>query len=70
MVLSRLLTMIWLLMGIVLELHAERNPEDIAWDAIGTDVVAECTGIFTTLGKAQTHITAGAKESCYFCTLC
>ena len=41
---------------------AERNPEDIAWDAIGTDVVAECTGIFTTLGKAQTHITAGAKK--------
>ena len=36
---------------------AERNPEDI-----GTDVVAECTGIFTTLEKAQTHITAGAKK--------
>ena len=41
---------------------AERNPEDIAWDSIGTDVVAECTGIFTTLEKAQTHITAGAKK--------
>ena len=41
---------------------AERNPEDIAWDGIGTDVVAECTGIFTTLEKAQTHITAGAKK--------
>ena len=41
---------------------AERNPEDIAWDAVGTDVVAECTGIFTTLEKAQTHITAGAKK--------
>jgi glyceraldehyde 3-phosphate dehydrogenase len=41
---------------------SERNPEDIAWDAIGTDVVAECTGIFTTLEKAQTHITAGAKK--------
>ena len=41
---------------------AERNPEDIAWDAVGTDVVAECTGIFTTLEKAQTHVTAGAKK--------
>ena len=41
---------------------AERNPEDIAWDAVGTDVVAECTGLFTTLEKAQTHITAGAKK--------
>ena len=41
---------------------AERNPENIAWDAVGTDVVAECTGIFTTLEKAQTHITAGAKK--------
>ena len=26
----------------------------IGWDAVGTDVVAECTGIFTTLEKAQT----------------
>ena len=41
---------------------AERNPEEIAWDAVGTDVVAECTGIFTTLEKAQTHISAGAKK--------
>ena len=45
-----------------IRITAERNPEDIAWDAIGTDVVAECTGIFTTLDKAQTHITAGAKK--------
>jgi len=48
--------------GLRVRITAERNPEDIAWDAVGTDVVAECTGIFTTLEKAQTHITAGAKK--------
>lgn len=29
---------------------------------VGVDVVAECTGIFTTLETAQTHINAGAKK--------
>ena len=28
---------------------AERNPTDIGWGAMGVDIVAECTGIFTTL---------------------
>ncbi len=48
--------------GNEIRVTAERNPEDLKWDAIGTDVVLECTGIFTTLDKAQTHLKAGAKK--------
>jgi glyceraldehyde 3-phosphate dehydrogenase len=40
----------------------ERNPEALAWDAVGTDVVVEATGLFLTEETAQQHITAGAKE--------
>ena len=40
----------------------ERNPEALAWDAVGTDVVVEATGLFLTEETAQQHITAGAKK--------
>ncbi|MDU8887006.1 type I glyceraldehyde-3-phosphate dehydrogenase [Yeosuana sp. MJ-SS3] len=48
--------------GNEIRVTAERNPEDLKWDAVGADVVLDCTGIFTTLDKAQAHITAGAKK--------
>ena len=48
--------------GNEIRITAERNPEDLKWDAIGAEVVLDCTGIFTTLDKAQAHITAGAKK--------
>ena len=48
--------------GNEIRVTAERNPEDLKWDAIGVDVVMDCTGIFTTLEGAQKHITAGAKK--------
>ncbi|HAS18398.1 MAG TPA: type I glyceraldehyde-3-phosphate dehydrogenase, partial [Flavobacteriaceae bacterium] len=35
---------------------------DIGWGSMNTDVVAECTGIFTTLETAQAHINGGAKK--------
>ena len=41
---------------------AERNPLDIKWGECDVDVVAECTGIFTTIEKANLHIQAGAKK--------
>jgi len=41
---------------------AERNPVDINWGEMNIDVVAECTGIFTSMEKAALHIKSGAKK--------
>jgi len=43
---------------------AERDPKLIQWDdaSVDVDVVAECTGFFTTLETAQAHIAGGAKK--------
>jgi glyceraldehyde 3-phosphate dehydrogenase len=48
--------------GNEIRVTAEKNPLDINWGKLNVDVVAECTGIFTTMDKAQLHIDAGAKK--------
>jgi glyceraldehyde 3-phosphate dehydrogenase len=43
---------------------AERDPKLIKWDDkdVDVDIVAECTGIFTTIDTAKAHIDGGAKK--------
>lgn len=48
--------------GKTVRITAERDPKNLQWDAVGATVVAECTGIFTTLAMAQSHIDGGAKK--------
>ena len=48
--------------GNEIRVTAERNPADLKWDEIRADIVLDCTGIFTTLDKAQAHLEAGANK--------
>jgi glyceraldehyde 3-phosphate dehydrogenase len=48
--------------GKEIRITAERNPEDLKWDAVEAEVVLDCTGIFTSLEGAGKHILAGAKK--------
>ncbi|MDV7340574.1 type I glyceraldehyde-3-phosphate dehydrogenase [Terasakiella sp. A23] len=41
---------------------AERDPANLPWDALGVDIVYECTGIFVSKTQAEAHIQAGAKK--------
>ncbi len=54
--------------GNEIRVSAERNPEDLKWDAFGSDYVIDATGIFTSKEKAGLHIKGGAKKSNYICT--
>ncbi len=48
--------------GKTVRITAERDPKNLKWEEAGVDIVAECTGIFTTLETANYHIEAGAKK--------
>jgi glyceraldehyde 3-phosphate dehydrogenase len=41
---------------------AIKDPTLLPHKELGVDIVMECTGIFTSRGKAATHLTAGAKR--------
>ena len=48
--------------GKPIKITAERDPNNINSSEIGVDIVAECTGIFTSIEKASSHINSGAKK--------
>jgi len=48
--------------GSTIRVTAERDPANLAWDSLDTDVVVESTGLFLTDETARAHITAGAKK--------
>ena len=42
--------------------YSIKNPEQLPWGELDIDVVAECTGIFTSFEKSNMHLKAGAKR--------
>ncbi len=41
---------------------AERDPSKLNWEALGVDLVLECTGFFRSKEQASLHLQAGAKD--------
>jgi glyceraldehyde 3-phosphate dehydrogenase len=48
--------------GKKIRVYSEKDPAMLPWGELGIDLVFECTGLFTSLEKAEAHITAGAKH--------
>ena len=48
--------------GKSVNVYNEMDPHNIPWGQEGVEYVLECSGVFTTLEKAQAHIDAGAKK--------
>ncbi len=48
--------------GDEIKVLSQRNPADLPWAELNVDVVFECTGIFRSKEKCQSHLTAGAKK--------
>lgn len=48
--------------GTLINVFAEKNPENIPWKTIGAEYIVESTGVFCTSEKAKSHINAGAKK--------
>ena len=48
--------------GKPIKITAERDPNNIDWSGMGVEIVAECTGIFTSVEKASFHLNSGAKK--------
>ena len=48
--------------GRVIKVYNEMDPKNIPWGELGVEYVLECSGVFTTMEKAQAHLNAGAKK--------
>ncbi len=45
-----------------IHVYSEKDPKDLPWKDLDIDLVFECTGLFTSVEKANAHIEAGAKK--------
>jgi glyceraldehyde 3-phosphate dehydrogenase len=48
--------------GKTIKVYNEKEPQNIPWGQLGVEYVLECSGVFTTIEKANAHIEAGAKK--------
>ncbi len=48
--------------GKKIKVYNEMDPHNVPWGQDGVDYVLECSGVFTTMEKAQAHLDAGAKK--------
>ena len=48
--------------GKSINVYNEMDPNNIPWAKEGVEYVLECSGVFTTMEKAQAHLDAGAKK--------
>ena len=48
--------------GNTVKITAEKDPNNIDWSGMNVDIVAECTGIVTSIEKASYHLNSGAKK--------
>ena len=48
--------------GKSINIYNEMDPKDIPWGKEGVEYVLECSGVFTTIEKANSHIEGGAKK--------
>ena len=48
--------------GKTINVYNEMDPNNIPWAKEGVEYVLECSGVFTTMEKAQAHLNAGAKK--------
>jgi glyceraldehyde 3-phosphate dehydrogenase len=48
--------------GMKIKVFTKKDPAEIPWKEAGVDIVAECSGAFTSSEACQKHITGGAKK--------
>ncbi len=48
--------------GREIKVYNEMDPKNVPWGENGVDIVLECSGVFTTIEKANAHLEAGAKK--------
>ena len=48
--------------GKEIKVYNEMDPKNIPWGELGVEYVLECSGVFTTIEKANAHLEGGAKK--------